>query len=57
MLVCILRHVLPSQIEPTCNAWAWAKYFMDMAKYFMGMAISFYGCGFRFVRYSEAILY
>ena len=50
MLVCILRHVLPAQIEPTCNAWAWVKYFM-------GMAISFCGCGFLFVRYSEAILY
>ena len=24
MLVCILRHVFPAQIEPTCNAWAWA---------------------------------
>ena len=32
------------QIEPTCNAWAWAKHFI-------GVTISFYGCGFLFVRY------
>ena len=43
-----LRHVLPAQIEPTCNAWAWAKQLM-------GVTISFYECGFLFVRYLEAI--
>ena len=50
MIACIDTSSLCVQIEPTCNAWAWAKHFM-------GVVISFYGCGFLFVRYSEAILY
>ena len=54
MIACICmymyRQVLLGQIEPTCNAWAWAMHFM-------GVTISFYGCGFLFVRYWEAILY
>ena len=50
LCVYILRQILPAQIEPMCNAWAWAKYFL-------GVVISFYGCGFLFVHYSEAILY
>ena len=47
---CVYSQVLLAQIEPTCDAWAWAKHFMGVIK-------SFYGCGFRFVRYLEAILY